>query len=349
VALTSTTALAGLVPAQYPRHEAHAPERIWVEKNCYVDIWLELLHALGLEPMAMLAFTVGIDFLGDQWTFFKPPHTELRELYGIEVQELYLWRPLLEHALEHLEAGRLIATEADAYWLPDTAGSDYRTQHTKTTIVLNAIDPAIRRLDYFHNAGYHRLEGEDFSQLFRLQAPPDPAYLPLFAELVCCEGLHREAPAALRVRARALLGAHLQHLPARNPVRAFAARFAAELPRLAAQGLPAYHAWAFGNLRQLGAAAELAALFLRWLQLDAQAPGTLAPAAQAYLQIAAGCKTLILKAARAVNKRSALDAGAALEEMALAWEQATALLRGATVLPDEAVLRPTVVLRSAAV
>ena len=338
MALTSTTALAGLAPSRYARHEAHASERIWVEKNCYVDIWLELLHALELEPMAMLAFTVGIDFLGDQWTFFKPPHTQLQALYGIDVQELYLWRPLLEHALEHLACGRLIATEADAYWLPDTAGSDYRTQHTKTTIVLNAIDPAARQLDYFHNAGYHRLEGEDFARLFRLQASAEPAYLPLFAELVCCEGLRREAPAALRSRSRSLLGEQLQRLPARNPVRAFAERFAAELPRLAAQGLPAYHAWAFGNLRQLGAAAELSALYLRWLQADTvgadtQAAGALAPAVQAYLQIAAGCKTLTLKAARAVNKRRALDADAALGEMADAWERATGLLRGTALRP----------------
>ena len=121
----------------------------------------------------------------------------------------------------------------------------------------------------------------------------------------------------------------------RNPVRAFAARFITELPRLAAQGLPVYHAWAFGNLRQLGAASELSALYLRWLQAEpvataAASPGaktSLAPAVQAYLQIAQGCKALVLKAARAVSTRRALDAGAQLEELAAAWERATALLR----------------------
>jgi hypothetical protein len=331
LAVTAVAVLPGLAPAQYRRHAAHAPERIWLEKNCYVDIWLELLHALGLDPMAMLAFTVAIDFHGDQWTFFKPPHQELHELYGIEVHELYLWRPLLEHALEHLAAGRLIATEADAYWLPDTAGSDYRAQHTKTTIVLNAIDAGARRLDYFHNAGYHRLEGEDFAQLFGLEGQRDPAYLPLFAELVCCGRLRRESPAALQGRSRVLLDRHLQRLPERNPVRAFDERFAAELARLSVQGLPAYHAWAFGTLRQLGAAAELSALYLCWLEGRADgepASGSaLEPAVQAYLQIAAACKTLILKAARAVNQRRALAAHDNLEQMAGAWECATAVLR----------------------
>jgi len=57
-----------------------------------------------LEPRAILPFTVAIDFEGDQWTFFKPPHDELRELYGLDVQEMNVWRPLLEHALEHLGA-----------------------------------------------------------------------------------------------------------------------------------------------------------------------------------------------------------------------------------------------------
>jgi hypothetical protein len=92
----------------------------------------------------MLPFVAAIDFEGDQWTFFKPPHGELRDLYGIDVQELNVWRPLLEHALEHLAAGKLISTEADAFWLPDTSGTDYRRQHTKSTIVLNDLDLANR-------------------------------------------------------------------------------------------------------------------------------------------------------------------------------------------------------------
>jgi hypothetical protein len=324
----AAAALPGLLPTHYSCHALHASERIWTEKNCYVDIWLELIHALGLDPTAMLAFTVEIDFHGDQWTFFKPPHTELRALYGIDVHELYVWRPLLEHVLEHLAGGRLISTEADAYWLPDTAGSDYRRQHTKTTIVINAIDEQAPRLDYFHNAGYHRLEGEDFLRLFRLGAADDPAWLPLFAELVCCERLRRLPAARLRESSRALLATHVQGLPARNPVRAFAARFAAELPRLAAQGLPAYHAWAFGNLRQLGAASELSGLYLQWLEHGAGLePVDLEPAAQAYLRIAAGCKTLILKAARAVNRRTALDAAAELAALADAWDCAATRLR----------------------
>ena len=49
-------------------------------------------------------------------------------------------------------------------WLPDTSGTDYRRQHTKSTIVIDDIDVEQRRLGYFHNAGYYQLEGEDFAR-----------------------------------------------------------------------------------------------------------------------------------------------------------------------------------------
>ncbi len=309
--------------SRHQRHPLHGADRLWVEKNCYVDVWIELLHALGLDPMAMLAFTVAVDFEGDQWTFFKPPHRDLRELYGLDVQELYLWRPLLEHALEHLGAGKFISTEADAFWLPDTAGTDYRRQHTKTTIILGAIDAHARRLSYFHNAAYHTLEGEDFAQTFRLEAPPDPAWMPLFAESIRCDRLRRIPEPALRERSRSLLLEQVEWLPADNPIRRFELRFAADLPRIAREGLTVYHAWVFGTVRQLGAAAELSALYLGWLE---PARGELRDAAAAFERISAVSKALILKIARAVNGGRPQDFSANFDELAGAWDRASALL-----------------------
>lgn len=313
---------APLDAAAYRRHDLHSPERLWTEKNCYVDIWIELLHSLGLDPVAMLAFTVAVDFQGDQWTFFKPPHEDLRTLYGIDVQELYVWRPLVEHAIEHLGAGRFISTEADAYWLPDTAGTDYRQQHTKTTIVLSDIDPDARRLGYFHNSGYHSLEGEDFVALFRLDAAPDPAYMPLFAELVRHDRVHRGEPAALRRTSFELLRKHLRWRCSDNPVRRFQIRFANDLPVLMDRGLPYYHAWVFGSLRQLGASAELLAHYVQWLGFAADSEAAAVVAAG--MEISSLCKSLILKTARAVNSRRNLDAAASLEPIAVAWDRVTA-------------------------
>ena len=311
--------LRGLDPANYPRSVLHAESCVWVEKNCYVDIWIEVINALGLEPRAILPFVVAIDFEGDQWTFFKPPHSELADLYGIDVQELNVWRPLLEHALEHLAAGKLISTEADAFWLPDTSGTDYRRQHTKSTIVLNDIDPANRTLGYFHNAGYYRLEGEDFERTFRLDAPADPTFMPLFAELVRVDAVIRRPTEELVAMSQMLWLRHLQRRPATNPVRRFEERFRRDLPAIQEKGLAFYHAWAFGTIRQLGAAFELAALNLKWLTA-AGAEG-LATATSAFEELATANKTFILKGARATNSRKPFDGNAIFDGMADAWER----------------------------
>jgi hypothetical protein len=310
--------LRGLDPANYPRSVLHAESCVWVEKNCYVDIWIEVIHALGLEPRAILPFVAAIDFEGDQWTFFKPPHGELTDLYGIDVQELNVWRPLLEHALEHLAAGKLISTEADAFWLPDTYGTDYRRQHTKSTIVLNDLDLENRTLGYFHNAGYYRLEGEDFARTFRLDVPPDPTFMPLFAEVVRIDRVIRRPEAELVAMSRELWRRHLGRRPTRNPVRSFQERFERDLPGLQEKGLAHYHAWAFGTIRQLGAAFELAALNLKWLTANGTAG--LETATAAFEQLANTNKTLILKGARATNSRRPLDGAPLFDAMASAWE-----------------------------
>ena len=311
--------LPGLDAAKHVRHRLHAEHAVWVEKNCYADLWIELLHALGLEPAACLAFALAADFEGDQWTFFKPSHAELWELYGIDVQELTVWRPLLDHALEHLAAGKLLSTEADAYWLPDTAGTDYRQQHTKTTILLNEIDIEARRLGYFHNAGYFALEGDDFDGLFRLNGPRAAAELPLFAETVRIDRVVRRSSADLAARSRVSLARHLPRRPATNPITRFRQRLDRDLPQMMSLGLGHYHVWAFANVRQLGAAFELAAAHLEWLQSRGAAGSELDVARGAFTQIAADSKTLILKAARSINARRPLDVAASLADAEAAW------------------------------
>lgn len=311
--------------ANYTRHGLHGEHNAWVEKNCYIDLWIELLHALQLEPTAMLPFTVAVDFEGDQWTFYKPSHDDLRELYGVGVQEMTVWRPLLDHAVEQLSAGKLISTEADAFWLPDTAGTDYRQQHTKTTIVLNDLDVENRRLGYFHNAGYYQLEGEDFVKTFRLDAVPDPAFMPMFAETVRIDRLHRRSTRELVVLTRTLWKKHLQRVPSTNPIVRFKERFARDLTSMQERGLPFYHAWAFASTRQLGSAFELAAQNLRWLQ--AQGDSDLNESIESFEAISSANKAFILKGARAVNSKKPLDANAMFDGMASAWDKGVTHLR----------------------
>lgn len=318
-----------LDPAQYQRHSLHGESVQWVEKNCYFDVWIELIHALGCEPLASIPVVSALDFEGDQWTFYKPPHNELWDLYGIEVNEMNAWRPMLEHALEHLPAGKFISVEADAFWLPDVSGTDYRSNHVKSTIVLVDVDTDARRLRYFHNASYFELQGEDFDRSFQL-TEVSPTFLPFFAELVRVDRLVRRAPADLADVSIAFLREHLARRPVDNPVVRFAERFGRELPELQERGLAHYHAWAFATLRQLGSAAELMALYLRWLAAShrslANTADGLAPAIDAYERISVGAKTFILKAARAVNSKRPLDTAATFDDWSDAWQTAVSTL-----------------------
>ena len=311
-------ALAHLSPAAFQPHALHAPPSVWQERNCYIDLWIETVHALGADPHAMLPVVLALDFEGDQWTFFKPSHAALWELYGIDVQELTVWRPMLDHLREHLGAGRLPCIEADSHWMPDTAGTDYRRKHGKTSIVVTAMDEGARRLHYFHNAGFHALEGEDFERLLAAGAPA--AELPLFAELVKIDRLVRRGQAELRALTRAELRRHAARRPIDNPVVRFGQRFAADLPALRERGLDHYHLWAFGTIRQLGAAFELSARLLDWLAPDAgPAADRWAEAARQFDTVSVDCKALILKTARTVASGKPFDAEAACAPLAQAW------------------------------
>jgi hypothetical protein len=218
----------------------------------------------------------------------------------------------------------LISTEVDAFWLPDTSGTDYRRQHTKSTIVLNELDIEGRRLGYFHNAGYFMLEGEDFTRTFRLDMPPDPTFMPLFAELVRTDRLVRRPAAELAAMSRELWRRHLSRRPTDNPVRRFKTRFERDLPLIQERGLGYYHAWAFGTVRQLGAAFELAARNLEWLAQQGLKPPI--EAIEAFANISNASKTFILKGARATNSRRTFDAGPTFTELADAWTRAVEAL-----------------------
>ena len=112
---------------------------------------------------------------------------------------------------------------------------------------------------------------------------------------------------------------HLERRPETNPVRRFQERFERDLPAIQDKGLAYYHAWAFGTIRQLGAAFELAALNLKWLTEH----GTegLEPASAAFEDLSAANKTFILKGARATNSRKPFDGAPLFDTMAGAWER----------------------------
>lgn len=307
-----------LDPASYRPHALHAAERAWPETNCYVDLWIEVLNALKLPPEAVMGFTVTQDFEGDQLTFFKIPTEDLESLFGLRVQELAIFDRTEEHVAEQVRRGRLCLVELDSFFLPDTQGVSYRTEHGKTTVAINRIDIAARRLDYFHNAGFFRLEGEDFDGLFRLgpfAAPEGHPFLP-YTEFVKLTDLTR--PDDLPGAAVALLRRHLKRRPAENPIAAYAQAFPAQAAALAERPQAYFHKYAFNTLRQLGANYELLASHLDWLA--AHGHGGTQAAREGALAIANTAKTLQFQLARAVARRKFDGLGALLAPAAQAWD-----------------------------
>lgn len=315
--------ISGLSP-DYKAHPFHSSAEAWAETNCYTDLWIEILHALRLEPLALLPFSFGADFEGDQWTFLKPSPGDLWSLYGLDVQELNLWDDLLQHICEQVGRGNLPLVEVDSFYLPDTHGTAYQTEHTKTTIGINAINFERQQLGYFHNGGYFELAGADFDPVLRVGAAPCPAVLPPYAEFVKLKGrvtlphddLHRKS---LEIARR-----HLSRRPTENPFTAFRPRFARDVEKLLAQPASYYHKYAFASLRQMGTAFMLAATYVEWLQTEHDLG--LSEAGHAFGEISNAAKMLLFKLARAVNRNKPFADDAAFDAMEAQWQRAFDIL-----------------------
>ena len=337
--LRSACALPGLFADHYLPHALHGADAIWPQANGQADVWIEVLAQLGLDPLALWPCTIALDFLGDQWTHFTPSPTELRALYGIDVQELAVWRPLAEHAIEHLSAARPLHLEADAFWLP---GPGHRRHHAKTTIVLNELDLDARRIGCFHGAGYVEVRGDDVAHLLGLEDDASAleaiadwrgsrvaevgaaavalaeGHLPPLAAVIRTERRVARSTDELQMLALHHLASQVAFRPFTNPVRRFADRLADDLPLLREYGQGYAESWASATVRQLGAAFELAARGLAWQQAPAHSP--LHQAARAFEQLARESKALMQKLERAVSSPRSADLSPLLDTMAQAWE-----------------------------
>ena len=276
-----------LSPDNYRKHAIHGEGRDWAETNCYVDLWIELLHAMGHEPTAALPVVFSIDFEGDQWTFFKFLPEDIDQLFGLRVQELNIWRDLLACIEEQTGRGNHTLVEVDSFYLPDTQGTAYKSEHTKTTIAINKVDRGQCYLEYFHNQGYFKLQGFDVEQLFLATQTLDARVLPPYVEFVK-PALH----AALK--GNALIEASLQcfrrellRMPKTNPFLSFRDRIAQDFSDLNSVDIEFFHKYAFATLRQYGAAFELCRTYLDWLQTQGYESAAFTAASQAYGAISA--------------------------------------------------------------
>ena len=316
--------LPGLDPESYVAHGLHAGTRHWPEANCYVDLWIEALHSLQLEPTAALGFTVGLDFEGDQFTFYKFPHPDLQYLYGIEVRELNVWRPLLQHAAEQVAMGRLFIMDVDAFSLPDTAGVSYRREHVKSAIAIQHMDVPARQLGYFHGTGYHVLAGDDFQDLFRLGGADGEKSLPPYAEVAKVEHAVRLPDAELVRRSLVLLRRHLADRPSENPVQAYRSRLEGDIAWLRNEPPEMFHLYAFATLRQLGSCFGLTCSYLQWLAQHGEAG--LEAAIAATDEIASASKSLQFMLARAVRATRTEEMPYLFDRLEASWNTAMAEL-----------------------
>lgn len=305
--MTELRAIA-LRAADHVPHRLHAADRAWPESNCYLDLWIELLHAIGRDPIPLLGLAAGLDWEADHFTFIKPSAADIFAASGVTMHELALWDDTEAQAAAQLARGALPLLEVDAYFLPDTLGSAYRDRHTKTTIAIAAMDPAGPWLEYFHNAGMFRLSGEDYAGVLGT-APHRPLLFP-YAELARVTG-EPPAPHLARCLARRLLARYTATRTPGDPV----ARFAAALPELLARAGPdpvRIHALCFNTTRQLGGAFGLLAAHLVWLGETSADAAWLADSAKA-LQFQ------ISRAARRGRADPAIPA--ALDEMSVVWRR----------------------------
>jgi hypothetical protein len=307
-----------IAPATYARHPLHGSTGIWIETNCYADFWIEVLHTFGFDPVAGLAFTLSSDFEVDQWTMFKFPNEDLRDLYGLRVAELNVWRPLVDHVAEQLATGSLLTIDVDAWFLPDTSGITYHAEHQKTTLAAQMVDPAARRLGYFHNAAYYELDGDDFDGILGRGDHARADVLPPYVETVRFSG-DAVRDDALTARVIALANAHLSRAPATNPLTRMKKQMQSDVTWLAGRDLATFHRYAFGTCRQCGANAELAAAFVGWL--DTHDGGGLQPALDALLAVATACKALEFGLARVLRGRT-LDLESPFAAMEEHWDTA---------------------------
>lgn len=289
-------------PPGAPLHPLNDPARTWPETNCYLDLWIGLLHAAGQDPLPLMGAAAGMRWEADHFTFVKPNAADLFTLTGVVLQEMALWDRMEPQVATQLARGAVPLPEVDAFFLPDTP--DHARQHGKTSIAIVRIDPPARTLDYIHGGGLHRLENDDYAGVLGL--PPHETRLFPYTELA---RLPARPPPPQHEAARAVLHRLAAARGPGNPVH----DFAAALPALLEGRADQVHLLCFNTARQLGAAFGLYADHLIWLGEDGSHAARLAEQA----------KTMQFQLARAA-RRARPDPAllAAIAQMAETWEQA---------------------------
>lgn len=306
-------------PSRHRAHPLHGESAIWPEMNCALDLMIEVAHLVDRDPSPAAVAALSSGFQGDSWTTVKLEPQDLRSLLGLSVLEFTPWRPVLEHVVDHLAHGRLMTVEVDSWWLPDTAGTSYRTDHVKTSVTPLSVDMAEGRMRYLHNAGAFELSGEDFDAVMSSDIERTAVPLP-YLELVTI--LPDVLPDEQTSSAGESLHDHLSRRTNDEPVMQMAEYLQRMLPSLAGDDA-LFHRLAFTTTRQFGAAAQLAAGFTHWWSTKQGRDLTLAHTS--FLEAAEIAKRSQFRLARAARGRS-VDMEEQLRPASDLWHRGLSIL-----------------------
>ncbi|WP_244815850.1 DUF1839 family protein [Caballeronia sp. Lep1P3] len=247
-------------------HALHRGERIWRDGAGSVDLWIELLHGNAFEPRAALAFTVTQDFEDDQFTLGRIPCEDIEKLYGLQVHELAVFDSFEARALVQTRRANTVLLDTDAFFLPHMRALSYRREHARASIAIDVIDPDARRLGYFHDNGYHLLDGDDYDGVIGTHADTAQGQV-LFPHAEFVKRVREPlSSTALAEVSADLLCAHLLRRPMRNPITRWHAAFPEHVDTMLARGEGYANGYASNVMRQLGANFELLAHYLQWMR-----------------------------------------------------------------------------------
>ena len=303
-------------------HAWHRGERVWSATNSHLDVWIELLHTLELDPAPVFLTTLCADFEGDQWTHTNVARADLWAAYGIALDDLCVWRPLLAHFVEQFDRGNAVLVEVDEFHLPALLGSSYQRAHVKTLIAATGYDRHAHKLRYLHGSVGAEVGEHDLDAL--LAAGIGSAQLAPSAWIVKLDRLSARTPAERAHIGLALARLHGTRIPLRNPVRIFGEALRSHGAWLAGGDAEHYQRWAFATLHQCGAAFELAADVCAWLASHGQ---PVEPAVVHLRNVSHSARTLHQRLVRVPQSGRMPDVSHTVEDMARSWDEAMSVLR----------------------
>ena len=230
------------------------------------DILIELIHARGDEPLAVMGFTVRMDFEGDQWTFFKPPPEDLEELFGdrhprdaaLPAAAAADRRADRRRADDDRRARLLVSARHRGDELSQRAREDLGDRRgdrpgRRAPALLPQHQPARAR-----RRGLPRRLPARARRSPTTSSPRTPSSSASTTARAC-------SGEELRAAARELLRGHLERRPATNPFERFGEQLAHDLPTLLEGDVADYHDYAFATVRMFGSAFEITASHVDWL------------------------------------------------------------------------------------